>query len=408
MEQEIDLEKYVLLLLRGWKWVLGAALLLAVVAFLISTLLPATYEATTLMSTSRTRFDLEFESRFKTVEDYQNAFRAFPELAMSDQVLESLSEQIGLVNNQPLTLAELRTRLAAELGADVSLIRLHVRGKESENVAAWANMWAAIFVESANEVYGLQPAAETEFLTSQLAQVSVELEMAEQALIDAQQEDRVAVLRNQLDTDINLHRSLLGQQNDAQLLLQDIQRLRDQIATQPAGSGVGSLSNPLTTMLLQIKAYGAATDIPVFLQVGSDVTAITQMPASAQIATLDGLSQALQTQMSEADAQLTTLETQILAEQVTYQTAVTEQARLQRTYDLTKETYMTVARKMEEVKISTQDQTQYVRLASEASPPTEPISPKRMLNTFIGAVLGGLAGVLFLFLREWRRALMRR
>ena len=232
--------------------------------------------------------------------------------------------------------------------------------------------------------------------------------MAEQALIDAQQEDRVAVLRNQLDTDINLHRSLLGQQNDAQLLLQDIQRLRDQIATQPAGSGVGSLSNPLTTMLLQIKAYGAATDIPVFLQVGSDVTAITQMPASAQIATLDGLSQALQTQMSEADAQLTTLETQILAEQVTYQTAVTEQARLQRTYDLTKETYMTVARKMEEVKISTQDQTQYVRLASEASPPTEPISPKRMLNTFIGAVLGGLAGVLFLFLREWRRALMRR
>lgn len=408
LEQEIDLERYVLLLLRGWKWVIGGALLLAVLAFVVSTLLPPTYEATVLISTSRTRFDLEFESRFRTVEDFQNVYRAFPELAMSDQVLKALSDQIGPVEGESRTLAQLRGQVEAELGADVSLIRLHVRNEKPEMAASWANIWAAIFVDSANGFYGLHPAEEMEFLTSQFTQAGAELQLAEQAVIDAQQQDRVSILKNALDADVSLHRTLLQQQSHALLLMQDIQRLRDQIADRAGSAETGSQPDQLTTMLLQIKAYAAATDSPVFLQVGSDAEAIVQMPSSAQIATLEGLIQALETQMQEINTQRATLETQLLSEQTAYQTAVTEQNRLQRDYDLSKETYMTVARKMEEVKISAQDQTQYIRLASEASPPTKSVSPQRLLNTLIGAVLGGLLGISIVFLREWRRNLGQR
>ncbi len=43
MEEEIDLREYIEILLKYWKWIVGAALLAAIAAFVATSMLPRVY-----------------------------------------------------------------------------------------------------------------------------------------------------------------------------------------------------------------------------------------------------------------------------------------------------------------------------------------------------------------------------
>ena len=57
MEDEIDLREYIAVLIKYWRWIVAASVLAAVVAFVVSSFLPRTYEATAsvLMTNPRKR-----------------------------------------------------------------------------------------------------------------------------------------------------------------------------------------------------------------------------------------------------------------------------------------------------------------------------------------------------------------
>ena len=55
MEDEIDLRKYIDVLLRHWKLIVGIALIAVFVAGLVSFLLPSTYEAKATVAIARTK-----------------------------------------------------------------------------------------------------------------------------------------------------------------------------------------------------------------------------------------------------------------------------------------------------------------------------------------------------------------
>ncbi|RLC98999.1 MAG: hypothetical protein DRI77_03815, partial [Chloroflexi bacterium] len=67
MEEEIDLRVYVEVLVRNWKWIAGLALVAAVVAFVASSFIPPTYEATALAAITKPRYVMQFDPRFETV-----------------------------------------------------------------------------------------------------------------------------------------------------------------------------------------------------------------------------------------------------------------------------------------------------------------------------------------------------
>jgi uncharacterized protein involved in exopolysaccharide biosynthesis len=65
---------------------------------------------------------------------------------------------------------------------------------------------------------------------------------------------------------------------------------------------------------------------------------------------------------------------------------------------------VSLARKAAEARIAAQDETGEVRLASRATPPDQPVSPQKTLNTLVGGALGLLVGVLAaLGIEYWRR-----
>ncbi len=401
MEEEIDLREYVEVLLRYWKWIAGVAVVAAVTALVISFLLPPTYEATALVAVTEPRYVMRFDPRFETLNDIQPAYKAYPELATSDEMLRDLLDNLTPPPKDVETLQDLRTKVEAESGADPSIVRLTVRHRDPEEAARVVNAWAELFVERANELYGSQGDAEVQFFETQLKRAEAELAAAEEALVAFQARNRAAILRNQLNSLKQTQADYLADQRTIAYITQDIEGLREQLAEQPADQPV-SLADQLTSLFLQIKAFNAQAAAPIQLQVDS-ASALSEKSLSEQIAFLDDLVGVLEEKSAEIDDRLAELEPQILALQRQLTEVTIEEDRLTRARDVARETYMALARKLEEARIAAEDTSGEVRLASRAMVPQKPASPHKLLNTAVAGALGLMVGIFGAFVIEWWR-----
>ena len=123
-----------------------------------------------------------------------------------------------------------------------------------------------------------------------------------------------------------------------------------------------------------------------------------------QITFLDSLIRVLEERLIQTQERAQALEPEILALQRARQEAQTELDRLSRAQMLAYEAFESLARKAAEARIAAQDTTGDVRLASRATPPSNPVSPRKMLNTLVAGVLGLLVGIVAaLALEYWRK-----
>jgi uncharacterized protein involved in exopolysaccharide biosynthesis len=72
MEEEIDLRQYVELLLKYKFWIIGLALLAAVIAFVMASRKPLNYQAEASLALLRVRSELAFEPKFVTTSDEES------------------------------------------------------------------------------------------------------------------------------------------------------------------------------------------------------------------------------------------------------------------------------------------------------------------------------------------------
>ncbi len=427
MEEEIDLREYVLVLLKYWKWVLGTAVAAAVVALVVSFLLPPTYEAVALVAVTKSRYVMQFDPRIETLNNIQPAYKAYPELAASDQVLQEVLDRLNPRPEKLETLRDLQGMVSAKSGADPSVIRLIVRHRDPEAAAHVANLWAEVFVRRANEIYGTEAQSQLQFYQQQLERARAELTAAEEALVAFQARNRESVLQNQLNSYRQMQADYLADRRQITYIVQDIRGLREQLSRQPADRPA-TLADQLTALFLQIKAFNAQASAPIQWPAGPNAppeTALTVFNAQAsapiqlqvdsaatlsekslpeQIAFLDDLVRVLEAKSAEIEGRLAELEPRILALQRELQEINTEEDRLVRARDVARETYMTLARKVEEAHIAAEDaSTGEVRLASRAAVPERPASPRKLLNTALAGVLGLMLAVFGAFAVEWWR-----
>src|SRR5690554_5645089 len=115
--EELDLRPYIMALVKNWMWIIGAGLLAGLIAFGVSSLLPPTYEATALVAITENRQIIQFDPRFENVQVSQ-PLGAYPELALSDELLSQLLEEVGPSLAEVNTVQELRDLLETEAGSD--------------------------------------------------------------------------------------------------------------------------------------------------------------------------------------------------------------------------------------------------------------------------------------------------
>ena len=401
MEEEIDLRAYVEVLIRRWKWIAGLALGAAVTAFVVSTLLPPTYETSAVVIITQPRYQMQFDPRFETVDDWTPAYKAFPTLATSDDVLQSVvdaytpSSQAQIEEWKLGTLSEMVT---ASSEGDPSLVVLEAGSRSPQDAAAIANLWADALIRRGNEIYS-EKEDDVTFFEEQANQAEETLDEADAALIEFQARNQASIVSAQLDSWRRTQNDYLAEQRTVAYIVQDIQGLRDQLAQQP-GNRPASLADDLTALLLQIKAFDAQASTPVQLQVSS-AEPLSDKSQAEQIGFLDDLVTTLEAKSVEIDGRLTELEPQILALQRQLQEIKAEEDRLTRAHDLARETYTTLARKMEEARIAVQEESGVLQVGSYAAVPEKPVGPRKLLNTAVAGALGLMLGVFGAFAVEW-------
>ncbi len=401
MEDEIDLRKYVDALVRQWKWVVGLAVVSGLTALIVSFLAPPTYEATALVVVTRPRYQLQFDPRIETLSQEQQPYKAFPELALSDDLVMQVIDRVnGDLDADERELTVFREWLSAGSGSDPSLVRLTATGSDPEQAQAIVNVWAELYVSYANELYQ-QRSSDEAFFEAQVAEALRKLEKAEQALIDYQARNPINVVNARLASRQTALSDYLAADHTISLIIQDARSLQQQLARQNSGSAV-TLADELAALYLQVDALNAQASVPVQLQIGGGGS-LADRTVSEQAALLDALVDALQDKAVEIRQQTGALEPEILALQKAQQEAQVELDRRERDRDVARETYLALTRKLDEANVAAQDASGEVRLASQAAVPTEPASPRKGLNTVLGGLLGLLVGVVAAFVVDARR-----
>ncbi len=187
MEDEIDLREYVAVLLRHWKLIVGLTVVAALVAGLVSFIMPPTYEATAVISTSAT--GVAALARFpSTLIIFQGGISTSATgvvaLATSDAVLEVAIATLGTLPPTLASPAALRPNLTASQPANTATVRLTVKDGDAARAAAIANAWAdAIALSSEADSVPLQ--AELNAQISLLANLSASQYVLAWAIEDA-------------------------------------------------------------------------------------------------------------------------------------------------------------------------------------------------------------------------------
>jgi succinoglycan biosynthesis transport protein ExoP len=407
MEDEIDLRVYIEVVFRYWKWILGLAFVAAVVAFVISLLMPRTYEASAVVLVTQPRYQMQFDPRIDTQEGTP-AYKAFPTLATSDSVLQSVVENYVPSKESGIdrwTLSTLQGMVEATSEGDPSLVVLKVTSQSPKDAAAIANVWADWLVKRGTELYG-QGEADVTFFEAQVQQAKELLDQADAALIEFEARNQTSIVSTRLDSSRQSQADYLADQRAITYLIQDIQGLRAQLAELPSDQSA-SLADSLTALFLQIKAFNTEAATPVQLQVQSGAD-LSSRSLSEQMTFLDDLVLTLQAKSTESDSRLAELEPEILALQQQLQEINVESDLLNRTRDLARDTYTTLARKLDEARIAAQEDNGMLQIGSYAFEPEKPIGPRKLITTTIAGFLGLVVGVFGSFFVEfWQRTDMK-
>lgn len=314
-EIEIDLRKYAQRIWDNRLIIVSLAVIGALLGGLYSVVVPAAYEATASVAIIKSRTEVEFDPRVKTltaddiagasqgaVDSRRNALLA---LASSGEIAQNVLKDIGpMLAPDQRDPAKLIRLVKAELAQRGDLILIKVQYGEPAVAAQIANVWATHYEQYINTIFGSsQPtylaSVETEVELSrnayEVTQRSLEDLIANndeallrrqisdtQKIIDSLSEERLDSLRAAIKTRLNVQTQVIDAYLNAQSeastrviseainsqvkilagyydtkielskLVNDAQTLRDQVAQGGANS---VRSNNLALVLLKARAF---------------------------------------------------------------------------------------------------------------------------------------------------------
>lgn len=398
MVPEVNLKHYFVTLRRRWFWLVIAAIVTASVAGVFTSLIPKKYKATALIVVVEPVNVVQFDERFRTLVETQ-PLRILPELAESDQVLNLLADDLNVSSTvaSDFSIEELRGMLSAEAGNDANLIRLSVQAHTPDNAAKVANAWAKVFVTLTNEIFRDRGGTQLAFFEERVTEASMELEKAENALVEFESINRANILNTSLVTYAQYQTDYLIAKRDASLLVQDVRRLKAQLEQTSVDPG---FTQDLTVFILQLRSYNAQNVSP-FLIDSNVLDSLINSSNDDQKQQIDFLISSLESQLIFFDTRLEELDVLILDFQKERQEFVNEQVRLTRDFEIAQETYTALERKLEEERITSQDTSSGLSIASLALPPKLSTSPRPIMAAAIAALLGFVITALALLSLEW-------
>lgn len=403
MEEEIDLRQYVAVLIKYGYWIVGLAVVAAVVAFGVSTFIPPTYQATALVTAVQPRYQLQFDPRFQNIPEWsiptllQSQYRTYSTLAISDDMLQRVADQTGW------SLSSLRGAVQAPAGSDPSLLTLTVTGENPQEVSKVANAWAEIFVTTANTLYGGN--GELAHFKEQQERVAQSLTEADAALTAFRTENGFGFGSSTSTSSSSSSSSnfgLIGQRLEANnKLLTDYEtelvrshQMQREVELLAATTTNDTSPAVIAGLLSEMINTGVIAEENQAFQI--------KLESVEPVDALAAMSQALAAQVSAIEAEIEPLQANIAALQAELAAKQEQLEQLIRRREVLAETYATLSRKVQEAELDISNSGQ-TKVASQAAAPTGPVSSRRMFNTATAGALGLMVGVFGAFAVEWWR-----
>ncbi len=400
MDDVIDIRQVIRTLLRYRGWIVALTLGAAVVALVVSLLLPPTYEATALAVMTPTQYKLQFDPRIETViNPVDMQIDVYTGLATSDDVVQKLFASLTPLPQGVENIADLQDALTVT--GKNGLLTFTVKARSPEDASRVANAWVQIFVTQANRVYGTNDEEQLAFFQAQFSDAGKKLQAAEDALTEFVAQDKTSILQNRLDSLNNTQRNYLSTQNALLVARQDVESLLQKLESQ-TNTSTTEFSDQMSAFFLELRVFNGQGNYPVQLQL-SDPTSFSSLPLSEQKRTLRTVLTIIDRRMQDLDTELQALEPQILEMQAELKQAQLERDRLERELSLARDTYTALAHKVDETRIVTNDSVGQVRIASQALTPLKPVAPRKLLNTVLAGVVGAMLAIGGAFAVEWWR-----
>jgi uncharacterized protein involved in exopolysaccharide biosynthesis len=450
---EIDLRKYLDIVLRWWREILLITLLITglavVIVFALRQLMPPTYEAIVDVAIVRTVSNVSFDERFQTTADQLNdagstAARrsALLGLATAGGIASEVVAELGqtLTESEQVP-AKLMKQVEAEAGpiagtrGDSDLIRITVVADSPEKAVAIANAWGRAYVRQVNNVYGQVPddvltSIEAELVTAketyEASQAALETFLGSTHLNELT--SLATVLQQQIDQEVALVQAYLAEWQQTNSQLSAARALRTQV--EQGGEGAAR-STMAALQTLKISAYGLPPqNLQMTLQDQPEVSQETMLiDVNGLIGSLEerlqtvereiamrgvGLRQAVNLDVTTAvpiSATLTSAYNELRQLQAQIEAENARKTQLEQQRDLDRDAYKALSSKMSELNVARAAASSEVRFAAPAVPPAAPMdSISLSMGVVAGLVLGLLLALSYVLLADYlgRQPFLRR
>jgi len=434
MEDEIDLREYIAVLVKYWKWIVAAGVLAAVIAFVVSSFLPRTYEASASVIILKSKTEVSFDPKIQTTTEDQLTPKGYQDtlvgLVKAGSVAETVLEnQRDILPADVKNAADLLKKVDASSTGDI--ISITVSDVDPTRAAQLADAWADVYIKYVNQLYGNQTAPLLAEVESQAGDAEQSYKSAQAALENFLKENRIPALQREVAVRQDHAKKLLNDKYNilAQIdsWLDDAKSIRLHVAS-GGGEGNGGAGDAMAFFMLQRKALADSADVGYQLQLQVSPLDFSDMKVS--VGDVDKLIDTLQqrrTEISqdiqllekalpetgapasassvdtELNSYIAALDAEVAALQSELEAQSAQKRELQQARDLAWSNLTTLQRKQAELQLSGQISDSQVRLAAGALIPDKPVSPKRLLNTAVAGALAFMLAVFAVFAIEYWR-----
>lgn len=422
IDDEFDFRGVILDLLNGWRWILAAGAIAAVIAFVVASFLPKEYRTSATIVLTKPDVIFRFDPRIESDLEVPSG-EGIPNLALSSGVLSELRDQVDLQDDGDTGLSYETIRENLEAAVSGTILTLTAESTSPEGAASLANTWSSLMVARLNEIYA-PSSSSAETFQDQTREALRSWHAAQDAYVGFQSENRERILLQRLTRAEQALSNALGAQRQVELSLTNIAATRAQLDLLDPGqptdlrmdlsslviamqTNLGALPGGTSVTLgsedeiLSLGAAGQAPDSPIDLLLQLSESDLIPETVAELLAFLNRTEQAHGATTSALEQDIIRFETDILMLQGQLSQVREQRARLEEERDLAREAYQTLARKSQENRITSGDQESVARLASEAAVPHNAVSPRRLLLTVTAGAFGVLLGALGVVMQSW-------
>lgn len=191
----------------------------------------------------------------------------------------------------------------------------------------------------------------------------------------------------------------LSRQHQISELIADTHDLHSHLSGDDSSLPI-TFADQLTALSLQLRAYNAALQLPIQLQLDNS-NSTSEATRSRQVASLENLIMALESRYEDLAQDISDLEPEILDLQGEFQEAQAEFSLLTLNRNIAQETYQSLARTVDEERITAEDMTRGIRLASRAAVPNQPVGSRVFAYSVIVALFVFALAVLIISIINW-------